>query len=121
MPKILCVEDHPLQRTILVQMLELNDFEVAAARDGAEAVEKARSWAPDLILMDLRLPKLDGFEAIKAIRTGETTQCTPIISISAWAGSKDKDRALSLGANDHFVKPLDFTRLLRTIGEFLKK
>lgn len=120
MPKILCVEDHPLQRTILVQMLELNDFEVAAARDGAEAVEKARSWDPDLILMDLRLPKVDGFEAIKAIRTGEMTRCIPIISISAWAGTKDKDRALSLGANDHFVKPLDFTRLLRTIGEFLK-
>jgi CheY-like chemotaxis protein len=102
-------------------MLELNDFEVATAGDGAEAIEKTRSWAPDLILMDLRMPRVDGFKAIKAIRTEETTRCIPIISISAWAGSKDKEQALRLGANDHFVKPIDFTRLLRTIGEFLKK
>ena len=118
--KVLYVEDHPAQRDILAQMLELNGFEVDVAGDGLEGVEKARTWLPDLILMDLRMPKMDGFEAIKVIRGTEGTQNIPIIAISAWASAKHKERAIEAGANEHFTKPVDLNRLLNTIGRYLK-
>ena len=120
MSKVLYVEDHPAQRDILAQMLELNGFEVDVASDGLEGVEKARSWLPDLILMDLRMPKMDGFEAIKVVRSEETTKDIPIIAISAWASAKHKERAMESGANEHFTKPVDLNRLLTTINRYLK-
>ena len=120
MSKVLYVEDHPAQRDILAQMLELNGFEVAVASDGLEGVEKARTWLPDLILMDLRMPKMDGFEAIKVIRAEDNTNQIPIIAISAWASAKHKERALAAGANEHFTKPVDLNRLLTTISRYLK-
>lgn len=121
MSKVLYVEDHPAQRDILAQMLELNGFEVATASDGQEGVDKARSWLPDLILMDLRMPRMDGFEAIKVIRSEEPTAQIPIIAISAWASAKHKERALEVGAHAHFTKPVDLNRLLTTINEYLNK
>ena len=117
--KVLYVEDHPAQRDILAQMLELNGFEVDVAGDGLEGVEKARIWCPDLILMDLRMPKMDGFEAIKEIRATANIQDIPIIAISAWASAKHKERAIEAGANEHFTKPVDLNRLLSTISRYL--
>ena len=90
MAKVLYIEDHPAQRDILAQMLELNGFQVAVASDGLEGVEKVRSWHPDLILMDLRMPRMDGFEAIRIIRSEQETTNIPIIAISAWASAKHK-------------------------------
>jgi len=119
-PKVLYIEDHPAQRDILAQMLELNGFEVATASDGVEGVEKTLAWLPDLILMDLRMPRLDGFEAIKMIRSEEKTAHIPIIAISAWASARHKERALQAGANEHFTKPVDLNRLLTTINRYLK-
>jgi two-component system cell cycle response regulator DivK len=118
--KVLYIEDHPAQRDILAQMLELNGFEVAVASDGVEGVEKTRAWLPDLVLMDLRMPRMDGFEAIKIIRAEQDTAHIPIIAISAWASAKHKERALAAGANEHFTKPVDLNRLLTTIGRYLK-
>lgn len=115
--KILYVEDNPEQRAILTQMLELEGYEVAVASDGMEGVNKARSWVPDLILMDLRMPKMDGFEAIKVIRVDENSCNIPIIVISAWASNKHKKRAFDVGANEFFTKPVDLVRLLTTVGE----
>lgn len=120
MSKVLYIEDHPAQRDILAQMLELNGFEVAVASDGVEGVEKTQAWLPDLILMDLRMPRMDGFEAIKIIRAEQSTAHIPIIAISAWASAKHKERALAAGANEHFTKPVDLNRLLTTIGRYLK-
>ena len=120
MSKVLYIEDHPAQRDILAQMLELNGFEVAVASDGVEGVDKAREWLPDLILMDLRMPRMDGFEAIKVLREEDDTSVIPIIAISAWASAKHKERALAAGANEHFTKPVDLNRLLTTIGRYLK-
>ena len=120
MSKVLYIEDHPAQRDILAQMLELNGFEVSVASDGVEGVEKTKAWLPDLILMDLRMPRMDGFEAIKVIRSEEKTAQIPIIAISAWASAKHKERALAAGANEHFTKPVDLNRLLTTIGRYLK-
>jgi CheY-like chemotaxis protein len=120
MPKILCVEDNPTQQEIYVRLLKESGFEVAVANDGAEAVEKARSWRPDLILMDLLMPGMDGFEAIEIIRSQDDTRSIPILSISAWASDQSKERALAVGANEHFTKPILFDQLLRTIAQYLK-
>lgn len=116
--KVLYVEDHPAQRDILAQMLELNGYEVAIASDGLEGVEIAQSWLPDIILMDLRLPRMDGFEAIKVIRSEDKTQAIPIIVLSAWAGARHVERALTAGANEHFTKPLDLNRLLEVLTNY---
>jgi CheY-like chemotaxis protein len=119
--KILYVEDHPAQRDIMAQMLELGGFNVEVASDGEEGVEKALSWLPDIILMDLRMPRMDGFEAIELIRSNDKTTDTPIIAISAWASGKHKKRALAAGANEHFTKPVDLNRLMATIKSYLKE
>jgi CheY-like chemotaxis protein len=101
-------------------MLELNGFEVSQASDGLEGVEKAMDWWPDLILMDLRMPRMDGFEAIKILRESEETAHIIIIAISAWASAKWKERSLAAGANQCFTKPVDLNRLLTCIGRYLK-
>jgi CheY-like chemotaxis protein len=119
--RILYIEDHPAQRDIMAQMLELSGYEVAVASDGIEGVEQALSWNPDLILMDLRMPRMDGFDAIRELRKGPDTADIPIIAISAWASSKHKERAMNAGANEHFTKPVDLPRLLETINRFLIK
>jgi two-component system cell cycle response regulator DivK len=119
--KILYVEDHPAQRDIMAQMLELSGYEVAVACDGMDGVEQARSWNPDLILMDLRMPRMDGFEAIKLLRSNPETADIPIIAISAWASAKHKERALDAGADEHFTKPVDLSRLIETINRFLNR
>ena len=104
----------------MAQMLELGGFEVEVASDGEKGVEKAISWLPDIILMDLRMPRMDGFEAIQHIRKNDDTATTPIIAISAWASGKHKKRALDAGANEHFTKPVDLNRLMTTINSYLK-
>jgi CheY-like chemotaxis protein len=103
----------------MAQMLELSGYEVAVASDGIEGVEQARSWSPDLILMDLRMPRMDGFEAIRELRKGPDTADIPIIAISAWASAKHKERAMEAGANEHFTKPVDLSSLLQTINRYL--
>ncbi len=120
MAKILYVEDHPAQRDILAQMLELGGFEVETAADGKEGVEKALSWLPDVILMDLRMPRMDGFEAIELIRKNEATANTPIIAISAWASGKHRKRAMEVGATEHFTKPVDLNRLMNTVKSYVQ-
>lgn len=120
MPKILCAEDNQTQQEIYARLLKDSGFEVILANDGAEAVEIARSWRPDLILMDLLMPGMDGFEAIGLIRSNDDTRSIPILSISAWASDQSKERALAAGANEHFTKPILFDQLLATINQYLK-
>jgi CheY-like chemotaxis protein len=117
--KILYIEDHPAQRDIMAQMLELSGYQVAVAADGIEGLEQARAWNPDLVLMDLRMPRMDGFEAIRELRKDPNTAEIPIIAISAWASAKHKERALEAGADEHFTKPVDLSRLLDTISRLL--
>jgi CheY-like chemotaxis protein len=119
--KILYVEDHPAQRDIMAQMLELSGYQVAVASDGVEGVDQARSWEPDLILIDLRMPRMDGFEAIEILRGDSKTSQIPIIAISAWASAKHKERALQAGADEHFTKPVDLSRLIDTINRYLTR
>jgi len=105
----------------MAQMLELSGYDVAVAADGLDGVEQARSWDPDLILMDLRMPRMDGFEAIRELRKDPNTADIPVIAISAWASAKHKERAMESGANEHFTKPVDLPRLLETINRFLSE
>ena len=105
----------------MAQMLELSGYEVAVACDGIDGVEQARSSPPDLILMDLRMPRMDGFEAIREIRGDPSTAEIPIIAISAWASAKHKDRAIDAGASEHFTKPVDLPRLLEIIDQLLNQ
>jgi CheY-like chemotaxis protein len=116
----LYIEDHPAQRDIMAQMLELSGYDVAVACDGIEGLESARAWRPDLILMDLRMPRMDGFDAIRELRKDSDTAAIPIIAISAWASAKHKERAMDAGADEHFTKPVDLAKLLDTINRFLE-
>lgn len=121
MVKILHVEDNATQRELMQRLLEmeLQDCQVRFASNGVEGLECAQSWHPDVILMDLRMPQMDGFEAIAALRATPSTVDIPIIAISAWANVKNEERALALGANRCIVKPFDMDEVMRAINACL--
>ena len=116
MKTILIVEDTELNVDLLTQLLE-EDYTLLVARDGAEGVSLAREKNPDLILMDISLPILDGYEATRQIR--ETLKFTPIIGLSAHAMSGDAVRARESGCNDYLTKPVDDDLLLSKLKEYL--
>ncbi len=117
--KILHVEDHPATRQVMVQMLESVGFQVLLANDGQQGIAQARQFLPDIILMDLRMPTINGFEAIKTLRTTPETAHIPIIVISAWANAKHKQHALEVGANEHYSKPILFGQLISLLEKYL--
>jgi CheY-like chemotaxis protein len=120
-PKVLYIEGHSDLRDVIAQLLDLeSDYQIDVAGDGREGIEKVKSWQPDLILMGLRLPVLDGYEAIRLIRSDPATSDIPIIVISAWSSATHKQRALALGANEHLTPPVETERLLRRINHYLK-
>ena len=122
MPKILYVESHMALCDILAQSLHLaSNYEVAVAHNGLEGVEKAHTWQPDLILTGLRLPLMDGYEAIKRLRSDPDTANIPIIVLSAWDSAQHRERALAAGANEHLGNPVELKRLLQSINRHLKK
>jgi CheY-like chemotaxis protein len=123
MIKILYVEDNPTQRELMTRLLELEmeDYEIRFARNGSEGLDMAKEWRPDVILMDLRMPGMNGFEAIEQIRAFSPTAQTPIIAISAWANVKNEQRALALGANKCIVKPFDLDELVDAIDACLNE
>ncbi len=118
MVKILHVEDNATQRELMQRLLEmeLQDCQVKFANNGIDGLACAESWQPDVILMDLRMPGMDGFEAIAALRAMPATANIPIIAISAWANVKNGARALALGANQCIVKPFDPDEVMRAIN-----
>jgi CheY-like chemotaxis protein len=121
MSKLLYVEDNEDNIYMLSRRLKRNGFDLVIARDGEEGVEKAEKEEPDLILMDLSLPKLDGWGATKALKKNKKTQHIPIIALSAHAMQEHKESALQAGCNDYDTKPVDFARLLLKIEEQLAK
>ena len=112
MTRILLVEDNPENRDMLSRRLIRRGFEVEFAEDGEEAVRKAREGAPALILMDLSLPVMDGWEATRRIKADAATAAIPVIALTAHAMSSDRERALSAGCDDYDTKPVDLERLL---------
>ena len=112
MTRILLVEDNPENRDMLSRRLIRRGFEVEFAEDGEEAVRKARDVAPALILMDLSLPVLDGWEATRRIKADASTAAIPVIALTAHAMASDRERALEAGCDDYDTKPVDLERLL---------
>ncbi|MBE7553184.1 MAG: response regulator [Anaerolineales bacterium] len=113
--RILYAEDTEVIRNVMAQTLEIYGYTVATAKNGREGVEMALQWKPDLILMDLRMPVMDGFEAIRAIKVNPKTRHIPVFVVSAWNSQKELDQAKSAGAAAFFVKPTDIKRLNQAI------
>lgn len=114
--KILLVEDNEMNRDMLSRRLLRRDFAVVMAVDGAEGVEKARVEKPDLILMDMSLPVLDGWEATRQLKADPQTAAIPVIALTAHAMAEDERRAREAGCDDFDVKPVELNRLLDKIS-----
>ena len=112
MTKILVVEDNEMNRDMLSRRLVRKKYEVLVAVDGRESVEMARSETPDLILMDMSLPVMDGWEATRQLKTSPETQVIPIIALTAHAMSGDREKAMEAGCDDYDTKPIELPRLL---------
>jgi CheY-like chemotaxis protein len=119
MTKILLVEDNEMNRDMLSRRLERKGFEVLIAVDGLEGVNMARSESPDLILMDMSLPVMDGWEAVRTLKDDSETQGIPVLGLSAHAMTPDRDKAINAGCDDYDTKPVDIKRLLEKIQALL--
>lgn len=116
MKRILYVEDARSQREIMKRMLELyGEYEVIIADHGQEGLEKAREVKPDIILMDLRMPIMDGLKAIQELKKDSTLSDIPIIVISAWANKKNREETMKAGAIKFFEKPTNYKKLVAVI------
>lgn len=116
---ILLVEDNEMNRDMLLRRLESRGYTVICAFDGRMGIEMAESQKPSLILMDMSLPEVDGWEATKAIKANPQCQHIPIIALTAHAMPEDKDKALAAGCDDFDTKPVEFQRLLAKIEALL--
>ena len=119
MKKILLVEDNEMNRDMLSRRLQRKNFEVVMAVNGQEGVQMATSEAPDLVLMDLSLPIMDGWEAIRQIKSEPSTAALPVIALTAHAMAGDEARAREAGCDDYDTKPVNFKRLMSKIESFL--
>ena len=119
MAKLLIVEDNEMNRDMLSRRLQRRGFTTIIATDGGAGVAMARAEGPDLILMDMSLPVIDGWEASRQLKADPATARIPIIALTAHAMSSDRDKALQAGCNDYDTKPVDLPRLLGKIGTLL--
>ena len=119
MAKILLVEDQEMNRDMLTRRLQKRGYQVEIAVDGAEGVEKARSGSPDLILMDMSLPVMDGWEATRTLKADEATRGIPVVALTAHAMSTDREKALEAGCDAYETKPVELPRLLETMKKLL--
>ena len=121
MAKILLVEDNEMNRDMLSRRLVRRGYEVVVAVDGREGVAKARAEAPALVLMDMSLPVLDGWEATRELRADPATRSIPVIALTAHAMAGDRERALAVGCDDFDTKPIELERLLGKIEALLTR
>lgn len=120
MPKVLLVEDNEMNRDMLSRRLERKGFDVVFALDGQAAVDMAQAETPDLILMDMSLPVMDGWEATRQIKANDQLNKIPIIALTAHAMSGDREKALEAGCEEYDTKPVDFPRLVEKMRVLLK-
>ena len=118
--RILYVEDSTVIRDTIARLLELKGYKVNYAKNGKEGVELAVTWQPHVVLMDLRMPVMDGYNAISEIRANPSTSHLPIFVISAWSSKKERTQATIAGANKFFVKPPDLNRLIEAINQAVR-
>ena len=121
MPKVLLVEDNEMNRDMLSRRLERKGYQISMAVDGAEGVAKAVAEMPDLILMDMSLPVMDGWEATRQIKASDATKKIPVIGLTAHAMSGDREKCLEAGCDEYDTKPVEFTRLLEKMQTLLQK
>jgi two-component system cell cycle response regulator DivK len=121
MPKILLVEDNEMNRDMLSRRLARKGYDVVCAIDGAEGAEMATSESPDLILMDMSLPVMDGWEATRLLKADDSTQAIPVIALTAHAMEGDEQKARDAGCDDYDTKPIEFPRLLAKIELLLPR
>jgi CheY-like chemotaxis protein len=120
MARILLVEDNETNRDMLSRRLAKRGYEVLVAVDGAEAVAKAKSESPDLVLMDMSLPVMNGWDATRTLKTDPQTQAIPVVALTAHAMSGDREKALGAGCDEFETKPIDLPRLLEKIAKLLE-
>ena len=120
MAKVLLVEDQEDNRDMLSRRLKKRGYEVAIAVDGAEGVEMAKSEAPDLILMDMSLPVMDGWEATRILKAEDDTRSIPVVALTAHAMSTDREKAFEAGCDAYETKPIELPRLLETMEKLLQ-
>jgi CheY-like chemotaxis protein len=121
MAKILIVEDNEMNRDMLSRRLERKGYQVVMAVDGGEGVDKAASEMPDIILMDMSLPVLDGWEATRRVKADPATARIPVIALTAHAMAGDRDKTIEAGCDDYDTKPIDLPRLLGKIEAQIQK
>lgn len=117
--KILLVEDNEMNRDMLSRRLKRNGYDVVIAIDGQQGVDMAASETPDLILMDMSLPVIDGWEATRRVKHNEITHRIPVIALTAHAMAGDREKAIEAGCDDYDTKPVEITRLLGKIAALL--
>ena len=121
MPTLLLVEDNELNRDMLSRRLDRLGYTVEKAVDGKEGLESVQKSAPNLILMDINMPVMDGWEAVKALKSDPATKDIPVIALTAHAMSSDRDKAEKAGFDDYATKPVDFPALVKMIETWLNK
>ncbi len=121
MAHILIVEDNEMNRDMLSRRLMRKGYEITIAVDGQEGVEQSKIIKPDLILMDMSLPKIDGWQATKLVKSNPETKLIPVIALTAHAMAEDREKALAAGCDDYDTKPVELPRLLEKIQTLLAK
>ncbi len=121
MPRILLVEDNEMNRDMLSRRLQRKGYEVLLAVDGGQGVEAAKKELPDLVLMDMSLPVLDGWEATRQLKADEATRAIPVIALTAHAMAGDEEKAREAGCDDYDTKPVELPRLLGKIEALLAR
>jgi two-component system, cell cycle response regulator DivK len=119
MPKILLVEDNEVNRDMLARRLQYRGYQVVIAVDGQAGVDLAQAESPDLILMDMSLPVLSGWEATRTLKSSPATTAIPVIALTAHAMSGDREKAMTAGCDDYDTKPVDLARLLQKIDALI--
>ena len=119
MAKVLLVEDNEMNRDMLSRRLARKGFQVVVAKDGLEGVSMAVSETPDIILMDMSLPEIDGWEATRRLKAAPETAATPIVALTAHAMASDREKAMDAGCDDFDTKPVEFSRLLEKMANLL--
>ena len=120
MLRILLVEDNDMNRDMLSRRLVRNGYEVLLAIDGQQGIDMALSERPDLILMDMSLPVIDGWEATRRIKLNDATRQIPVIALTAHAMAGDREKTMEAGCDDYDTKPVEISRLVRKIAALLK-
>lgn len=115
MKRILIIEDNEMSSDMLLRRLQRLGYEATGVDNGVSGVAAARDGAPDVILMDLNLPEMDGWEAARRLKSDEATRTIPIIALTAYASESDRERAIEAGCDEYETKPLDLQRLIEKI------